>query len=126
MTNVIKLRKGLDINLKGKAKEEKLTLKPKGEIGLTPDAFTGVTPKVVVKEGDIVKAGDALFVNKQYPEVRFSSPVSGHVTAIVRGDSRVCIVFTCQLRTRSGHGRSYLQHLPWAGLFHAALRWYVG
>ena len=88
MANVIKLRKGLDIHLQGRAKEEKLTLKPKDEIGLVPEGFTGVTPKVVVKEGDIVKAGDALFVNKQFPDVKFASPVSGQVTAVVRGERR--------------------------------------
>ncbi len=88
MTNVIKLRKGLDINLKGKAKEEKLKLRPKGEIGIAPEAFTGVIPKVIVKEGDMIKAGDALFVNKQCPDVRFASPVSGQVTAVVRGERR--------------------------------------
>ncbi|MBO4825825.1 MAG: Na(+)-translocating NADH-quinone reductase subunit A [Prevotella sp.] len=88
MANVIKLRKGLDINLQGRAKEEMLTLKPEGEVGLVPEGFTGVVPKVVVKEGDVVKAGEALFVNKQFPEVKFASPVSGRVTAVVRGERR--------------------------------------
>ena len=88
MANVIKLRKGLDINLKGKAKEEKLVLKPRDVVGLIPDGFTGVTPKVVVKEGDVVKAGEALFVNKQFPDVKFASPVSGQVVAVERGERR--------------------------------------
>ncbi|MDD7318214.1 MAG: Na(+)-translocating NADH-quinone reductase subunit A [Prevotella sp.] len=88
MANVIKLRKGLDINLKGKAKE-KLVMAREGEfIALIPDSFTGVTPKVVVRDGDIVRAGDALFVNKHYPEVKFSSPVSGSVEAVLRGERR--------------------------------------
>jgi Na+-transporting NADH:ubiquinone oxidoreductase subunit A len=43
---------------------------------------------LAVHEGDCVKAGDALFVNKLCPDVRFASPVSGQVTAIVRGDRR--------------------------------------
>ena len=52
-----------------------------------------MTPKVVVKEGDKVLAGDALFVNKQYPEVKFASPVSGTVREVVRGERRkvLCI-----------------------------------
>ena len=88
MANVIKLHKGLDINLKGRAEAKKIQLKSNGKFALVPDDFEGVTPKVVVKEGDKVKAGDALFVNKQYPEVKFASPVSGTVSAVVRGERR--------------------------------------
>ena len=88
MANVIKLRKGLDIHLQGKAEEKLIQLKSNGKYALVPDDFEGVTPKVVVKEGDKVKAGDALFVNKQYPEVKFASPVSGTVSAVVRGERR--------------------------------------
>jgi len=88
MANVIKLHKGLNINLKGRAAEQKIQLKSNGKYALMPDDFEGVTPKVVVKEGDKVQAGDALFVNKQYPEVKFASPVSGTVSAVVRGERR--------------------------------------
>ena len=88
MANVIKLRKGLDITLEGKAEEKKIQLKSNGKFALVPDDFEGVTPKVVVKEGDKVKAGDALFVNKQYPEIKFASPVSGTVREVVRGERR--------------------------------------
>ena len=93
MANVIRLRKGLDIHLQGKAEETKMNLKSNGHFALVPDDFEGVTPKVMVREGDVVKAGDALFVNKLYPEVRFASPVSGKVTAVERGERRkvLCI-----------------------------------
>ena len=88
MANVIKLRKGLDINLKGKANFETIRRIDSSEIALVPDSFGGVTPKVIVREGDYVKAGDALFVDKKYPEMKFASPVSGTVKAVVRGDRR--------------------------------------
>ena len=89
MANVIKLRKGLDINLTGKAsKDVTLQVAQAGEYALVPAAFVGVTPKVVVREGEHVNAGDALFVNKACPEVKFASPVSGEVTAIERGERR--------------------------------------
>jgi len=88
MANVIKLSKGLDIHLQGKAEEKLIQLKSNGQYALVPDDFEGVTPKVVVKEGDKVKAGDALFINKQYPEVKFASPVSGTVREVVRGERR--------------------------------------
>jgi Na+-transporting NADH:ubiquinone oxidoreductase subunit A len=76
------------MNLKGKAVKEKTNIVRGSELALTPDAFVGMTPKVVVKEGDLVKAGDALFVNKQYPDVKFASPVSGQVSAVIRGERR--------------------------------------
>ena len=88
MANVIKLRKGLDINLRGRA--DKGTVEPvkSADCAMVPESFGGVVPKVVVREGDSVRAGDALFVDKKHPEVKFASPVSGTVEAIVRGDRR--------------------------------------
>ena len=88
MANVIKLRKGLNINLKGKAKDVKMNIGQSAEYALIPDDFIGITPKVIVHEGDVVKAGDALFVSKNDPAVKFASPVSGTVSAVVRGDRR--------------------------------------
>ena len=88
MANVIKLRKGLDIRLQGSAVMQKSNAAPASEFGLCPEGFPGLTPKVVVREGDSVKAGDALFVNKACPEVGFASPVSGVVEAVVRGERR--------------------------------------
>lgn len=88
MARVIKLRRGLDISLQGKAEKTRMESKSDGLFALCPDGFEGVKPKAVVKEGDRVKAGDALFVNKAYPEVKFASPVSGTVTLVERGDRR--------------------------------------
>lgn len=88
MANVIKLRKGLNINLKGKAARQKFSSGKCAQYALVPDDFVGMTPKVVVREGDTVKVGDALFVNKKQTDVKFASPVSGVVSAVVRGDRR--------------------------------------
>ena len=88
MTKVIKLNRGLDINLAGKAEQKKLSVAAGAVFALQPSDFEGVKPKPVVKEGDKVKAGDALFINKEYPEVKFASPVSGTVSLVERGDRR--------------------------------------
>ena len=89
MANVIKLRKGLDVNLKGKANLETMQTKAvSGQYALVPDDFYGMKPKVVVKEGEAVKVGDALFVDKNHPEVKFVSPVSGTVALVERGERR--------------------------------------
>ncbi len=88
MANVIKLHRGLDIKLAGAAVKRGFTLKGSSKYALQPADFAGVTPRVLVKEGDTVRAGDALFQNKAYPEVKFASPVGGTVTAIMRGERR--------------------------------------
>lgn len=88
MGNVIKLRRGLDIKLAGGAEKRLFAPSKSGRYALQPADFPGVTPRVVVKEGDTVRAGDALFQNKACPEVKFASPVGGTVTAIMRGERR--------------------------------------
>ena len=128
MANVIKLKKGLDIKLQGKAAEERMSLKSSGKFALVPDDFVGVVPKVVVKEGDMVKAGEALFVNKQYPEMKFASPVSGRVTAVERGERRKVLCVKVEADKEQAFvdygtpniekmdGRLVLEHIMEAGL----------
>ena len=96
MANLIKLRKGLDINLKGKAAAEVMSVKEPGFYALIPDDFTGVTPKVVVKEQEYVMAGGPLFVDKNHPELKFVSPVSGVVTSVERGARRKVMSITVE------------------------------
>lgn len=96
MANVIKLRKGLNINLKGKAAAEVVDVKAPGFYALVPDDFTGVTPKVVVKEQEYVMAGGPLFIDKNHPEVKFVSPVSGVVTSVERGARRKVMSITVE------------------------------
>lgn len=88
MANVIRLKKGLDIRLAGVAKPERKKLPLSASYTLSLSSFVGLAPKVVVKEGDKVKAGDALFVSKQQPEMKFASPVSGVVELVNRGERR--------------------------------------
>ena len=88
MAEIIRLRKGLDIRLLGTPVKEITQSGQAGSYALVPDDFTGVTPKPVVKEQQIVKAGEALFVDKNHPEVKFASPVSGEVLAVNRGARR--------------------------------------
>ena len=89
MSENIKLKKGFEINLKGKAEniisEE---IKP-DTFALKPSDFLGVQRgKVLVAEGDNVKAGTPLFFDKKMESVLYSSPVSGEVVEIRRGAKR--------------------------------------
>ena len=88
MHKVVKISKGLNINLKGAPVEEMTSVETPKFYALMPADFTRVTPKVVVKPEDTVKAGDALFVDKNIPELQFVSPVSGKVVAVNRGERR--------------------------------------
>ncbi len=88
MANVITIKKGLDINLKGKAPEVMLNGGKSATYAIVPDYFDGIVPKVVVRPGDKVKAGSALMIDKNRPEIKFVSPVSGEVLAVNRGEKR--------------------------------------
>lgn len=88
MSKVIKLKKGLDINLKGQAeKTVEKTVSPT-LISIKPSDFPCVKPHLEVRQGDKVKAGDVLFTDKFRPEIRFCSPVSGEVAEIRRAERR--------------------------------------
>lgn len=88
MANLINIKKGLQIPLLG-ASEEVLRGKVTSEfVRICPEDFHGITPKLVVKVDDRVKAGNTLFYSKDQPEIFFASPVSGVVTEVVRGEKR--------------------------------------
>lgn len=88
MSKSIKIRKGLNINLKGKAEKVFIKAEAAKTYAVKPTDFAGLTPKLSVKEGDLVKAGTPLFYDKYRPEVKFSSPVSGKVLRVNRGERR--------------------------------------
>ncbi len=88
MSKDIKIRKGLTINLKGTAKHELSSVSRSGIYAINPPDFYGVTPKMVVRPGDKVKAGDVVFYDKKDEQIKFTSPVSGEIKEIVRGARR--------------------------------------
>jgi Na+-transporting NADH:ubiquinone oxidoreductase subunit A len=89
MSKDIKIKKGLTIRLKGEA-DKALSNAPRSKtFGIRPSDFHLITPKMVVKEGAKVKAGDTLFYSKANEEIKFVSPVSGILTTIERGAKRV-------------------------------------
>ena len=88
MSEHIRLKRGLDIPLAGAAPAKIAETVAPDLVAVKPTDFKGLVPKMAVKEGDLVKAGQVLFVDKLRPEVRFCSPCSGSVQAVVRGDKR--------------------------------------
>ena len=88
MSNIIKIKKGLDIPLAGAASESVTTDSSTVLFGIVPDDFPGYTWKAAVKAGDIVKAGDALLYAKEDDRLCLTSPVAGTVAEINRGERR--------------------------------------
>ena len=87
---MIKIKKGIDIHLVGEAKKEMKVYEP-ALYAVKPLDFIGVVPKMHVAEGDDVKVGTVLFHDKKNEGIFFTSPVSGKVKAIVRGEKRVIL-----------------------------------
>ena len=88
MSKNIKLRKGLDIKLAGVAEKVVENAPMAASYAVSPLDYENVTPKLLVKVGDKVEAGSALFFDKNNPRILFTSPVSGVVSAINRGEKR--------------------------------------
>ncbi len=90
MSTVTKIKKGLDINLIGEAEKTITDLKNE-QFAVKPTDFIGVFPKLLIKEGDAVKAGTPLFFDKQRENILFTSPVSGKVREVKRGPKRLLL-----------------------------------
>ena len=88
MSKDIRIKKGLDVKLVGEADRITTTTSLGSVYAIKPDDFHKITPKLLVKVGAEVKAGDSLFYNKAIEQVLFPSPVSGEVVEIVRGAKR--------------------------------------
>lgn len=88
MSKTIKLRKGLDIKLIGEADKVKGNVDKSASYAIKPTDFHGLVPKMLVKEGDAVKAGTPIFADKYREEILFVSPVAGKIESIVRGAKR--------------------------------------
>ncbi len=88
MSETITIRKGLDLPISGAAEKRLTDARSITTYAMKPTDFVGLTPRLLVEEGDRVAVGDALFCDKSDERIRFTSPVSGQVKAIVRGEKR--------------------------------------
>ncbi|MEE2953981.1 MAG: Na(+)-translocating NADH-quinone reductase subunit A [Bacteroidota bacterium] len=94
MGREVRLKKGLDINLTGEAEKVYASIKPIRRFSLKPTDFHSLTPKLVIKEGDFIKAGSPLFFDKYNDKINYCSPVSGEIMEIIRGDKRKIMEIT--------------------------------
>ena len=96
MSQDIRIKKGLDIKLIGAA--EKVTQKANSSnvYTLKPEDFHSIIPKLSVKVGAKIKAGELVFYNKANEDMKFPSPVSGELVDIIRGEKRKILAVKIQ------------------------------
>ena len=84
--DVIRIRKGLDLPMAGGADPGPASTAGVSRVALVGADYVGLRPTMAVREGDVVTRGGLLFTDKKNPAVRFTSPGSGTVTAVSRGE----------------------------------------
>ncbi len=96
MSNQIRIRKGLNVPLKGEAKVQITKTILPGIVAVKPTDFKAFNPRLLVKEGEEVKAGTPVLAHKTDPRIKLCSPVSGKVLEIVRGAKRKLLAVTIE------------------------------
>ena len=87
----IKIKRGMDIKLEGAPSLDLHQANSPATFAVKPTDFKGLVPKMHVKQGDKVKAGDCLFADKKNDKICFTAPVSGEIAEVVRGDRRAIL-----------------------------------
>ena len=96
MSRDIRIKRGLTLRFKGEAEKEVVEAPRSKTYAIKPPDFHSVVPKMLVKEGAKVLAGDELFFSKYTEAVRFTSPVSGTISEIKRAEKRRIIEVVIQ------------------------------
>lgn len=106
MSKDIRIKKGLDIKLKGAADKTSEQAILSNFYTLRPEDFHSVIPKLISKVGAKVKAGEPVFYDKSNENVKFVSPVSGEIIEIARGEKRKIL----SVKIQADKQQSYLEH----------------
>jgi Na+-transporting NADH:ubiquinone oxidoreductase subunit A len=88
MSKPIRIKKGLNIPIKGEAEKILNSTPRSAKYCVCPTDFHGLTPKMLVREGEKVKAGTPLFFDKYNEKIIYTSPVSGTFSDLIRGEKR--------------------------------------
>ena len=88
MSKSIKIRKGLDIRIKGDAERSSTEVPLSSTYAIKPTDFHGLIPKLLKRVGDPVKAGTIIFQDKYREDIKYVSPVSGKIQEVKRGAKR--------------------------------------
>ena len=108
MSKDIRIKKGLNINLVGAAEQTTSQAVLSNVYAINPQDFHGVSPKMLVKQGAEVKAGEPIFFDKNNEEVIFVAPVSGELVEVQRGARRKITM----LKILADKSQEYVSHKP--------------
>lgn len=87
--SMIKIKKGLDIPISGAPESRIEEASPSRTVALVGYDYIGMKPTMLVKEGDRVLTGQAVFTDKKTEGVSYTAPATGTVKSINRGPKRV-------------------------------------
>lgn len=83
-----RIKKGLNLPITGSPKQDiSKTIRTK-KVAILGDDYVGMKPTMLVSIGDEVKLGQVLFTDKKTPGVKYTSPASGTISQINRGEKR--------------------------------------
>ncbi len=119
---VHKIKAGLDIPIAGEPVQRvDIAVAPTRMAVLGAD-YPGLKPAMLVEPGNLVRRGEVLFRDKQFPEIRFTAPASGRVAKIHRGRKRVLVSVVIELSDaeRAGDPGEALKFASFSGVDPAA------
>ncbi len=108
-------RKGLDLPLAGAPEQVVEPARPASHLGVLTRDFAGLKPKLLVEEGQVVHLGQPLFEDRKQPGVRFTSPGTGRVRAVHRGEKRHVLSVVLDLDDALGPPVTFAAYSPTAG-----------
>ena len=106
MSNNIYLKKGLDLPISGVAAQTTKKVIVPDVVAVKPTDFRGLVPKLLVREGDKVLAGTPVLADKMSQNILFTSPVSGTVAEVVRGEKRKLL----EVRIKADEKQEYVDY----------------
>ena len=92
-----KFRKGLDLPIAG-SPEQRVEEGPTAtHVAILADDCVGMRPRMLVAEGDVVKAGQQLFEDRKTPGVFYTAPGAGVIKGVHRGARRALVSVEIEL-----------------------------
>ncbi|MCA9752575.1 MAG: NADH:ubiquinone reductase (Na(+)-transporting) subunit A [Gemmatimonadetes bacterium] len=104
----IRMKRGWNVPLSGAPAETVVDAARPVTVSVRPNEFRLVKPRLLVKEGDRVSAGQPLFQDRERAEVQFPSPGGGEVAEVRFGPRRVCEEIVIRLDAQE----TWAEHRP--------------